>query len=95
MTSALHWVTLGVIMTVTRVFTPRAIAAISTRDITLDPRPASGADTLPSHVVTRALVAVARVFALRPPGSLRTGIHAVISSEARGAATPSRYGVTT
>ena len=93
-TSSLHWITLGVIVTVTCVLTPRPIAAIGTGDLTLDPGPAPGTDTLPSHVVTRALVAVAGVLALRSPGSLRARIHTVVSSEARSAATPSRYGVT-
>ena len=95
MTSPLDWITFCVIETVARVLAARAVAAISTGDLTPGPCPAPGADTLSSHVMTLALAAVTRAFALGAPGSFGTGIHAIESSEARRAATPSRYGVTT
>ena len=88
-TSALHWITLGVIEAVARVLTARPVAAISTGDLTRGPGPAPGTDALSSHVVTSSLAAMTGVSALGPPGSLRTRIYTIVSSEARGASTPS------
>ena len=87
--SSLHWITLGVIEAVAPVLTARSIAAISTRDLTRGSSPASGTDALSSHVVTSSLAAMALVSALGTPGSLRTRIYTIVSSEARGASTSS------
>jgi len=88
-TPALHWITLGVIEAVARVLTARPVAAISTWDLTRGSGPASGTDALSSHVVTSSLAAMTGVSALGSPGSLRTRIYTIVSSEARGASTPS------
>ena len=88
-TPALHWITLGVIEAVACVLTARPVAAISTWDLTRGSGPASGTDALSSHVVTNSLAAMTGVSALGSPGSLRTRIYTIVSSEARGASTPS------
>ena len=88
-TSSLDWITLGVIEAVAPVLTARPIAAISTRDLTRGSSPSSGTDALSSHVVTSSLAAMALVSALGTPGSLRTRIYTIVSSEARCASTSS------